>query len=289
MTTAPPIRTTSRLLIDEHPLMVLPSLAAAIGLHEAIVLQQIHYWVGQSGQAHDGRRWIYNSYPQWQAQFPFLTVNQIRRAIEHLEARALLLVGNYNTKPFDRTKWYSVDYGAVDALFPDSAGAALSSGNFAAPSGMGARRSGTHAAPVGTHARPIPETTSETTTESAPPAPLVLVVPDSPGPMADDRIPVPPDLAPDWEWAAAKVPSLNAEEVRLATEGFIAHMQADPGPPAHLTRAQWGAKLRKWLTDQVGYNRGRAAPARASPAALPLAPASDQIELARRRAAREAR
>ena len=34
----------SKLLINEHPLQVLPSLATKIGLNEAIVLQQIHYW-----------------------------------------------------------------------------------------------------------------------------------------------------------------------------------------------------------------------------------------------------
>ena len=40
--------TSHRLLIDEPPLMVLPSLAAVIGLNEAIMLQQIHYWLGLS-------------------------------------------------------------------------------------------------------------------------------------------------------------------------------------------------------------------------------------------------
>ena len=33
------------LLISEPPLQVLPSLAVKIGLNEAIVLQQIHYWL----------------------------------------------------------------------------------------------------------------------------------------------------------------------------------------------------------------------------------------------------
>ena len=35
----------SKMIIDDRPLMVLPKLATAIGLNEAIVLQQIHYWL----------------------------------------------------------------------------------------------------------------------------------------------------------------------------------------------------------------------------------------------------
>ena len=36
---------SSKLLIDEPPLQVLPSLALKIGLNEAIILQQVHYWL----------------------------------------------------------------------------------------------------------------------------------------------------------------------------------------------------------------------------------------------------
>lgn len=38
----------SRLLINEQPLLVLPSLACEIGLNEALMLQQIHYWMNTS-------------------------------------------------------------------------------------------------------------------------------------------------------------------------------------------------------------------------------------------------
>ncbi|SDN86290.1 hypothetical protein SAMN05443253_12225 [Bacillus sp. OK048] len=38
----------SRLLINEGPVKIIPSLATKIGLNEAVVLQQIHYWLGIS-------------------------------------------------------------------------------------------------------------------------------------------------------------------------------------------------------------------------------------------------
>jgi hypothetical protein len=50
---ARPPRTTSRLLIHEPALQVLPSLAVAIGLNEAIFLQQLHYWLVSSKHEHE--------------------------------------------------------------------------------------------------------------------------------------------------------------------------------------------------------------------------------------------
>ena len=73
----------SSLLINEPPLQLLPSLALAIGVDEAIVLQQIYYWINNpktSGRIVDGEKWIHNTYEQWQEDnFPFWSVAKIRR------------------------------------------------------------------------------------------------------------------------------------------------------------------------------------------------------------------
>jgi len=54
-----------KLVADEHPLIVLPTLQQRL-LNEAIVLQQIHYWLGKEcGQIIDGVRWIYNRLDDW--------------------------------------------------------------------------------------------------------------------------------------------------------------------------------------------------------------------------------
>ena len=52
-------------LINEPPLVLLPSLATAIGLNEALMLQQIQYWLSRSDKEIDGRYWIYNTYEAW--------------------------------------------------------------------------------------------------------------------------------------------------------------------------------------------------------------------------------
>ncbi|WP_273867542.1 replication protein RepO [Serratia odorifera] len=108
----------SRLLINENPLQVLPTLARAIGLNEAIVLQQIHYWMNISQNVHDGRRWVYNSVPSWQAQFPFWSGSTVKRALANLEKLQMVHTANYNSDPWDKTKWYSVNYESLAEMEP---------------------------------------------------------------------------------------------------------------------------------------------------------------------------
>ena len=104
------------LLINEVPLMCLPSLAVKIGLNEAIFLQQLHYWVDRSKNVIDGRKWVYNTIEDWSKQFPFWSQKTLSRTISHIEKQGLVLSGNYNTKGYDRTKWYTIDYDALDRL-----------------------------------------------------------------------------------------------------------------------------------------------------------------------------
>lgn len=104
------------LLLDEPPILVMPKLATKIGLNEAIILQQIHYWLKIKEDKQDkdsyihGRYWVYNSYEQWQKQFPFWSIPTIKRFFSKLEKEGLLICGNFNKARFDKTKWYSIDY-----------------------------------------------------------------------------------------------------------------------------------------------------------------------------------
>ena len=106
----------SKLLINENPLQVLPSLAVKTSLNEAIVLQQIHYWLEKSEHIHDGRKWVYNSIDNWCAQFPFFSKSTVDRTFKSLCDRGLLIKGNYNKSKFDKTNWYSIDYDKLSQL-----------------------------------------------------------------------------------------------------------------------------------------------------------------------------
>ena len=106
----------SNLLLDERPIMVLPKLACEIGLNEAIILQQIHYWLQKSKNIEAGHKWIYNTYNAWQKQFPFWSIPTIRRTITSLEKQGVLITGNFNKAGFDKTKWYRIDYQKIESM-----------------------------------------------------------------------------------------------------------------------------------------------------------------------------
>ena len=104
------------LIQDDYSRVFSPSLAAAIGLNEAIVLQQVHYWLSTSQHRIDGKVWVYNSYEAWNEQFPFWSFSMVKRVIRSLEKGGYLLSGNFNKSQMDQTKWYSIDYDKLEQL-----------------------------------------------------------------------------------------------------------------------------------------------------------------------------
>jgi len=102
-------RNMSKLLIPESPIQLIPSLAKAIGLNEAIFIQQLHYW---SLKSNDG--WVYNTYEQWQEQFPFWSNRTIQRIVRNLEETGLLISRQDND--YDRKKYYQIDYDKLDEV-----------------------------------------------------------------------------------------------------------------------------------------------------------------------------
>lgn len=107
----------SKLLMDETPLMVLPSLAKAIGLNEAIVLQQLHYLtLGKFGKIIEGRRYIYNTLEKWRdGYFPFWHVDTVRKTFRNLENAGY--VTSMQERSYYRQKLYAIDYVSVDAMY----------------------------------------------------------------------------------------------------------------------------------------------------------------------------
>lgn len=115
---------SSEILIKKKPIVINAPLAKLVGLNEAIVLQQMEYWINdinkQKGEDsvnyQDGYYWTFNSYEEWQEEFPFWSTSTIRRTITKLENRKLIISGNYNRLKIDRTKWYRILYKNLDEL-----------------------------------------------------------------------------------------------------------------------------------------------------------------------------
>lgn len=115
------IKTTSNLLFKEEPLVVNRLAAKVLGLNEAIVIQQIHYWLEINRKAktnfHDGRTWTYNTYEDWQNEnFDFWSVRTLKRIFTALFDKGILLKGNYNLHKYDRTLWVSINYEKLDDI-----------------------------------------------------------------------------------------------------------------------------------------------------------------------------
>lgn len=107
----------NNLLFDERPLVILPSLAVALGdLDEAAILQQIHYWTQKNMNVVDGYSWVYNSMEEWQKQFPWLSKRSLDRKFKKLKEKNLLVIENHNKKKFDKTNWYRINYEELNKL-----------------------------------------------------------------------------------------------------------------------------------------------------------------------------
>ncbi|WP_336702525.1 conserved phage C-terminal domain-containing protein [Pantoea dispersa] len=100
------------LLLKVKPLVVSPVLASRIGLNEAIVLQQICYWLEDTtaGVEHDGKRWVYNSINAWNEQFPWWTAKTIQRTVSSLKNMGLIYVEQLKKRQHDQTNYYAINY-----------------------------------------------------------------------------------------------------------------------------------------------------------------------------------
>lgn len=145
------------ILFDESPLVVSPQLAKILGLNEAIILQQLHYWLQKTPKIKDDRAWIYNSISNWHAQFPFFSVSTIRRTLGKLVADKVIIKGEFNKATFDKTSWWAIDYEVLNAI-------AQNSKSICSKWANGCVQNGQIGSPKMN--KPIPETNTETNTET---------------------------------------------------------------------------------------------------------------------------
>ena len=86
--------------------------AARYGLNVAVFVHNIVHWAlkneSEGKHYYDGRYWAYSSYDGLVRWFePLWSSQQIKRIVAKCKDEGLILVGNYNSSPTDRTNWYS--------------------------------------------------------------------------------------------------------------------------------------------------------------------------------------
>ena len=87
-------------------------IAQQYGVNAAILLQNIAYWCelneANDINYYDGTYWTFNSRKALTIIFPYMSERQIGTAIQKLIDEGLVITGNYNKMPYDRTLWYAL-------------------------------------------------------------------------------------------------------------------------------------------------------------------------------------
>lgn len=85
--------------------------AKEYGINEAILIRNFQFWIikNRANKKHfyEGRTWSYNSITAFTEIFPYLSVDQVRYAMDKLVDKGVLIKGNFNVKQYDRTLWYA--------------------------------------------------------------------------------------------------------------------------------------------------------------------------------------
>ncbi len=86
-------------------------IAEKVGVSGAVLVHHFQYWIelNRKGKRnlHDGKYWTYQTMKDIANTFTYWTERQIERLIGKLIKNKVLVKGNYNKTPFDRTVWYA--------------------------------------------------------------------------------------------------------------------------------------------------------------------------------------
>lgn len=88
-------------------------IAEVLGIEAAVLLFNLEFWLkkNQANERHfyDGRYWTYNSVKAWQELFPYMTKDVIRKRLDLLAQKGVLLKGSFSSDRRDRTAWYTIN------------------------------------------------------------------------------------------------------------------------------------------------------------------------------------
>jgi hypothetical protein len=203
--------------------------AHVYGVVPAILINNFQFWIARNKangeNLRDGRTWTYNSVKAYQQQFPYLTVDQIRYAIDKLVEMGVLVVGNFNEARRDQTKWYA---------FKDE-------NVFLSHLGIFPAHLGNLPTPVGE----IPNSLIKTDVNTD-------VQPACEKTKKASRITDAWKLPKSWgEWALDKYPDWTPDFIRELGEEFRDHWSAVPGKDG--LKTNWLATWRNRCRDKADF------------------------------------
>ena len=85
--------------------------AKECGINAAIIYENIKFWIEHNRKngknLKEGKTWMYSTQKELSEQFEYLSVKQVRTALEKLETAGYIIKGNFNRSGYDRTCWYT--------------------------------------------------------------------------------------------------------------------------------------------------------------------------------------
>lgn len=97
--------------LNWRPIAVYPQLAIKTGINEAILLQQLNYWMGISTNTDKGETYVYKTYEEWKKELPYISEETIGRAVRKLTKMKLIRV-----EKRIHTQRYFINYDEVQKL-----------------------------------------------------------------------------------------------------------------------------------------------------------------------------
>lgn len=107
------------LLLDEHPVFLLPSLVRRVGLLEAALLQQLHFWAERATRTHEGHAYVYKTYQDWSDEIG-VTAKTVRGALDRMRKAGIVAAVQNPNDPRDRTLWWRVEYAKLSEGAPSA-------------------------------------------------------------------------------------------------------------------------------------------------------------------------
>lgn len=89
-------------------------IACIYGVNASIFFNHVSYWVCENEKKkinfRDGKYWTYGSLEHLiTTYFPYFTISNLRTAIDKLLEDRIIIRNVYNSHPYDRTIWYTVN------------------------------------------------------------------------------------------------------------------------------------------------------------------------------------
>ncbi|KGR76418.1 hypothetical protein [Ureibacillus manganicus] len=105
------VNDTNDLLYQHTFLQLSIELAFKLGLNESIVILKLLTLIEESSILLDGHYWVHKTYDEWQEQyFPFWSKKTVSRIFLKLEQEEIVIAELRRLHPYDKTKYYRINY-----------------------------------------------------------------------------------------------------------------------------------------------------------------------------------